>query len=82
MKLSNLVSSQKPVFSGTPAKPIVSSSDTHVEHSRMMSIESHSNNGSDEELVVLKTIKGKGKRNVWNLLGLRSWLEVRKMLGC
>ncbi|KAI5661204.1 hypothetical protein M9H77_20527 [Catharanthus roseus] len=55
--LSNVAagsSGQKAVFSDIPTKPVVSSSDTHVEHSGMTS-EGH--NGYENELVVLKTEK-------------------------
>lgn len=60
-------------------RPVVS---TNVEHSGMLCNEGHSHSGIEDDLIVLKTMKGKGMKIVWSQLELRNYLKVARSLKC
>lgn len=68
-------SQQQVVYTGSLAKPVMS---TNIEYSSMVSSDFHTHGGSEDEFVMLKTLKGKNKKRVRDSARIRELSESGK----
>lgn len=63
------------MFTESLARPFVS---TNIKYSYMVSSKGHTHGGSEDELVMLKSLKGKNKKSVREFARIREFLESSK----